>query len=60
MGRFALSHPSGPIHFYVRLYGEQAVEQSLEITATRAVDKQKTVFQLNADSPAHKIFTDSA
>ncbi len=60
MGRFALDDSASALRFHIGLYGRQAAEQSLEITATRKRDRQKTVFELTPDAPASLIFAEDA
>jgi hypothetical protein len=59
MGRFALGDPSSALRFHTGLYGKQAAEQVLEITATRQTDKQKTIFKLTPKAPAALLFIDN-
>ncbi|MEH6581272.1 MAG: hypothetical protein V7754_04995 [Halioglobus sp.] len=56
MGRFTLNDVASPLHFTIGLYGIQAAERRLEITATRSHDKQKAVFELTPAVPARVIF----
>ena len=60
IGRFTLNDPDSALRFHIGLYGRQAAEQSLEITATRKRDNQKTVFELTSTAPASVIFPVSA
>ena len=46
LGRFTLNNPASTLHFHAELFGTQADEQSLEITAMRRSDSQKAVFEL--------------
>lgn len=59
MGRFALGDPNSALRFYAGVYGKQAAEQVLEITATRQTDKQKTIFKLTPKAPAALLFPDN-
>ena len=60
MGRFTLNDHYSALRFHIGLYGRQVAEQSLEITATRKRDNQKTVFELTSTAPASVIFPVSA
>jgi hypothetical protein len=60
MGRFILNDSAGALRFHIGLYGRQATEQVLEITATRKRDNQKTVFELTPTASASEVFPDSA
>ena len=60
MGRFVLNDPTSALRFHIGLYGAQASERSLEITATRKRDQQKTVFELTPATPARTIFAAGA
>jgi hypothetical protein len=60
MGRFILNDTASALRFQIGLYGRQATEQVLEITATRNRDKQKTVFELTPAASASVIFPVSA
>jgi hypothetical protein len=60
MGRFILADSAGALRFHIGLYGRQAIEQVLEITAIRKRDNQKTVFELTPAVSASIIFADSA
>ncbi|MFT7286211.1 MAG: hypothetical protein ACI87W_000315 [Halieaceae bacterium] len=60
LGRFALNDSAGALHFYVGLYGRESGERSLEITATRASDKQQRIFQLTPEAAAQVIFPGKA
>jgi hypothetical protein len=46
MGRFTLNDPTSSLRFHIGLYGRQAAEQLLEITATRTRDHQQSAFEL--------------
>jgi hypothetical protein len=59
MGRFTLSDAAKALRFEIGLYGPDAVEKSLEITATRPHDRQKVTFQLTPAEPASLLFPDS-
>ena len=56
MGRFTLNDSASALRLHIGLYGRQVAEQSLEITATRKRDNQKTVFELTSTAPASVIF----
>lgn len=60
IGRFAPIDSASALRFHIGLYGRQAAEQSLEITAIRNHDNQRTVFELTPASPASWIFPDDA
>lgn len=56
MGRFALGDPNRSLSFHNGLYGKQATEQSLEITATRRPYNQTHVFELTPKRPTGLLF----
>ena len=56
MGQFTLNDTDEPLLFKVGLYGIQAAEQVLKITATRTRQKQKTVFELTPVASSGVIF----
>jgi hypothetical protein len=60
MGRFTLTDSADALLFDIGLYGTQAAEQVLEITATRTRDNQKTIFELTPAASSRVIFPDSA
>jgi hypothetical protein len=60
MGRFRLADSAEALRFHIGLYGRQADEQVLEITAIRARNNQKTVFELTPGASSNVIFPDSA
>ena len=59
MGRFTLNSSAEALRFNIGLYGRLDIEQMLEITATRASDKRRTVFELTPSTPARVIFSGS-
>lgn len=59
MGRFTLNDPASALRFEVGLYGLDAIERSLEITATSSQDHRKSTFQLTPAEPASLLFPDS-
>lgn len=56
MGRFTLNGSDDDLRFHMGLYGKQAAEQQLEMTATRVRDNGKKVFELTSTAPARVIF----
>jgi hypothetical protein len=60
MGRFTLTDSADALLFDIGLYGTQAAEQVLEITATRTRHNQKTIFELTPAASSRMIFPDSA
>jgi hypothetical protein len=60
MGQFTLTDTADALLFNVGLYGTQAAEQVLEITATRTRHNQKAVFKLTPTASSKVIFSDSA
>jgi hypothetical protein len=60
MGQFTSTDTTDALLFSVGLYGTQALEQVLEITATRARHNQKAVFKLTPAASSRVIFPDSA
>jgi hypothetical protein len=59
MGRFTVNNSINDLRFHIGLYGRQATEQLLEITATQAIDRGKSVFELTPGTPASEIFSGS-
>jgi hypothetical protein len=57
MGRFTVDNAISDLRFHIGLYGRQATEQSLEITATRALDRQKSIFELTPVTPESEVFS---
>ena len=55
VGRFNMNAFARPLRFEVGLYGLQAQEQVLEITAARKRDKRKTTFELTPATPVGHI-----
>jgi hypothetical protein len=60
LGRFALQDPSSPMLFKVGLFGGNATEQLLEITATRKFDSQEQVFELTPTMSVNALFPDGS
>ena len=56
MGRFALSGSDDDLRFHMGLYGKQAAEQLIEMTATRVRDNEKIVFELTPTAPTRVLF----
>lgn len=59
MGRFSLGDPNKTLSFHNGLYGMQATEQSLLITATGGPDNQKHVFELTPGKSMSVLFADT-
>jgi hypothetical protein len=57
MGRYALNDAASALRFHFGLYGKQAAEQKMKITATRNHDKRKAVFRLAPVAADALIFT---
>jgi hypothetical protein len=55
MGRFTLNDSGSALRLHIGLYGKQVAEQSLKITATRAVDDQEIVLKLTPGAPTGEI-----
>jgi hypothetical protein len=60
MGRFTLNGSAEALRFHIGLFGPLAIEQMLEITATRVRDDRRTVFELTPVAPTRVIFSGSA
>jgi hypothetical protein len=60
LGRFVLADAKAELHFQVDLFGKQATEQLLKITATRKSDNQEHVFELTPVASAGILFADRA
>jgi hypothetical protein len=58
MGRFTLKDSGRVLRFSVGLYGSQAAQQSLEITATRKRENQKAIFRLTSTESSALLFAD--
>jgi hypothetical protein len=56
LAKFLLNDSVSALRFHLGLYGNQSAQQSLEMTATRASDKQKVVFELTPATPARELF----
>jgi len=56
MGRFSLDNADNAFRLHVGLYGTQAAEQLLEITATRRSDDQRQVLELTPGTSAGLLF----
>jgi len=55
LGRFNMNEFARPLRFEVGLYGLQAQEQVLEITASRKHDNRRTTFELTPATPVGHI-----
>lgn len=55
LGRFNMNEFAQPLRFEVGLYGLQAQEQVLEITAARKRDNRRTTFELTPATPVGHI-----
>jgi len=60
LAKFSLKDPASALYFYLGLYGKQFAQQSIEMTATRASDKQKVVFGLTPAAPSGELFSGGA
>jgi hypothetical protein len=60
LAKFPLNDSVSALRFHLGLYGKQFSQQSLEMTATRASDKQKVVFELTPATPAREFFSGGA
>ena len=60
MGRFTLTDSAEALRFHIGLYGRQADEQVLEMTAIHIRNNQKTVFELTPGASSNVFFPDSA
>ena len=56
MGRYRLVDPLSPLEFQVELFGIEATEQLLEITATRKSDQKKKLVKLTTKDSSVSIF----
>ncbi|MFT5485061.1 MAG: hypothetical protein ACI9GW_003731 [Halieaceae bacterium] len=59
MGKFTLDNPKSLLRFHSGLYGKQAAEKILEITATKKSVEQKHVFELTPIASAVVLFRDN-
>lgn len=55
MGRFSLENTDGELTFRVGLFGTQAEDQTLKITATRKSENNKQVFKLSTTKSSAKL-----
>lgn len=55
MGKFEIADASGELQIHVGLFGQQAAEQSLKITATRKADNRKNELILTPAAPAGQL-----
>jgi hypothetical protein len=56
MGRFSLVGAKGALRFQVGLFGKQATEQLLNITATREFDNHEHVFEITPATSSGMLF----
>jgi len=56
MGRFKLDDTASALQYQINLFGKRAAEKVLKITATHKGNKQKSAFELTAESPEFDLF----
>lgn len=57
MGRFALADIQSDLQFQVSLFGQQADQQKISITATRKATSDKQKIKLTPEQPATELFS---